>query len=40
MTPAVHSTIPYSPDTHFPAHHPFQQITAITIHLLLLLPVH
>jgi K+-transporting ATPase A subunit len=34
--PAVHSAIPYSPDMHFPARHPFQQITAVTVYLLLL----
>jgi hypothetical protein len=40
MTPAIHSAIPYSPNTYFPTHHSFQQISAITIHLLLLPPVH
>jgi hypothetical protein len=35
-TPAAHSTIPYSPDMHFPARHPFQRIPAVTIHLPLL----
>jgi hypothetical protein len=38
--PATHSAIPYSPNTHFLARHLFQQITTITIHLPLLLPVH
>jgi hypothetical protein len=38
--PAAHSAIPYSPDMHFPAHHSFQRITAVTIPSPLLPPVH
>jgi hypothetical protein len=40
MTPAAHSAISYCPNTHILTRHPFQRITAITIHLLLLPPVH